>query len=106
MKLCIAKSKKAYKFWDTSLNKVVLWKDVLFEETNSEDKSTNAKLDHNKQVRFKDLRDIINEPKPENTNVDAKNGSTENSFQKITHMMTAAIKMMALTLLTAKLITI
>ena len=79
MLLGYAKSKKAYKLWDTSLNKVVLSRDVVFEETDSEDKSSNVKLDENKQVRFKDIDDIIDEPKLENTNSDFTVNHSDNS---------------------------
>ena len=59
MLLGYAKSKKAYKLWDTSANKVVLSRDVLFDELESSDETTSISFDNNRKVKFKELTDII-----------------------------------------------
>ena len=82
MLLGYAKTKKAYKLWDTSQSKAVLSRDVVFVEILRTDTISNVKLRDDKQVRFKDLDDIIEDPNGEDIEPESTSDATPNDIDQ------------------------
>lgn len=68
-----AKSKKAYKLWDMSENKVVLYREVTFDETYAVGKTSPISLDEDRKVSFKEIDELIDDSSLCDSSPDSQN---------------------------------